>query len=432
MSRQKVRLDYKIFHRDGRKVIKGEEGAEMDQGKLDIEELKIADSLNFHLALNSTDDLVTEEECRGAASTVTDLYDHFRRVHVALRNELGETEYARIYPTISSKNDEVTAYLKSVKTMLRDKSSAQEKSKSDDQVQALSYEVDFLVQKIRRYNDSINSDPFCVHDESVFDKYIAKMDGFMNEFYSLSTKLKCLSPKRFESDFEDKFERDILEIERDIMLVTTLKREVSGFKRNFLIREDLAKSQSDALVCAESLKTEISFRFKSLSKKFDLDLDDLGDYQILEVNQDKSLDLEFNLILEKVTELSSLAVIGGPSVEQMVKSVTRTRGRLALKKDSFFEKLQKIVLDRDITAEKLKNGSDMLLELPKFSGYDCEMDFFTFKTQFRKLVEERVSKKHLADYLKHNYLSGQALLLVSKETDYVKIWNRLSGVFWEC
>ena len=144
-----------------------------------------------------------------------------------------------------------------------------------------------------------------------------------------------------------------------------------------------------------------------MSKKFDLELNDLGDYQILEVNQDKSLESEFNSILEKVTELTALSAVGGPDVEQMVRSVVRTRDRLASKKDTFFENLQKIVLERDVTVEKLKNGADMLLELPKFSGYDSEMDFFTFKSQFRKLVEERVSKKHLADYLKHNYLSGQ-------------------------
>lgn len=428
MRRQKVRLDYLVLHREGRKVIKREEGIEMDQD-LRVEELKILDSLNFHLTLNSVDELKSEEECRGAASTISDLYINYRRVHVALKSQLGDEEYTQAYPGVSDKNDEVTKYLKSVKSLLRDKSSAREKSKSDDEFQRLIYEFQCISAKVGHYNDSFNSDPFCFHDDSVCDTYAVKMGEFINEIFSLSTKMRCLDPTRYENQCRDVFERDILEIQRDITLSSNLKRELSGFKKKFSKWENLKKSQSDALVSAKSLKTEISLRFKSLSKKFDLVLNDLGDYQILEVNQDKSLESEFNSILEKVTELTALSVVGGPDVEKMVRSVVRTRDRLASKKDKFFENLQKIVLERDVTVEKLKNGADMLLELPKFSGYDSEMDFFTFKSQFRKLVEERVSKKHLADYLKHNYLSGQALLLVSKETDYSKIWDRLSESF---
>ena len=70
------------------------------------------------------------------------------------------------------------------------------------------------------------------------------------------------------------------------------------------------------------------------------------------------------------------------------------------------------MLDRDITTEKLKSASELVLEPSKFSGYGADMDFFTFRSQFRKLIEDRVQKKYWADYLKRNYLSGQALLLV--------------------
>ena len=34
-------------------------------------------------------------------------------------------------------------------------------------------------------------------------------------------------------------------------------------------------------------------------------------------------------------------------------------------------------------------------------------------------------KQHLADYLKRNYLGGDALKLVEKETDHDKMWIRL-------
>ena len=45
------------------------------------------------------------------------------------------------------------------------------------------------------------------------------------------------------------------------------------------------------------------------------------------------------------------------------------------------------------------------------------MDFYTFKSEFKKLVEPTVQKKYWADYLKRNFLCGSALILVEKETE---------------
>ena len=36
-----------------------------------------------------------------------------------------------------------------------------------------------------------------------------------------------------------------------------------------------------------------------------------------------------------------------------------------------------------------------------------------------------MKKSNWADYLKRNYLSGSALTLVERETDYIKIWEKL-------
>ena len=47
-------------------------------------------------------------------------------------------------------------------------------------------------------------------------------------------------------------------------------------------------------------------------------------------------------------------------------------------------------MERDITPDKLKTASTLQFELPKFSGYDCKMGFYTFKSEFQKLVEPTV------------------------------------------
>ena len=181
-----------------------------------------------------------------------------------------------------------------------------------------------------------------------------------------------------------------------------------------------------SIASAESLKSEISYRFKSLSKRFDADIDDLGDYQILEIHQDKkNVDHEFSSVLGKVNELSSLVSTGGDKVEKLYIRASKTRDRLFQKRETFFAKLQEVILKRDITADKMKSALDVAIEVPKFSGYDGIIDIYTFRSEFKKLVEPRVQKKYYADYLKRNYLSGPASVLVQKETDYEKIWERL-------
>ena len=65
------------------------------------------------------------------------------------------------------------------------------------------------------------------------------------------------------------------------------------------------------------------------------------------------------------------------------------------------------------------------IDVPKFCGYDSKIDYFSFKSKFQKLVEPRVQKPYLADYLKLNYLDGLAFTLVEKEAEYEKIWERL-------
>ena len=91
--------------------------------------------------------------------------------------------------------------------------------------------------------------------------------------------------------------------------------------------------------------------------------------------------------------------------------------------------MQSILVERDITPDKLKNASTLKVEIPKFSGYDSKMDFYTFKSEFKKLVEPTIQKRYWADYLKRNYLTGMAFTLVEKETEYSQIWEILSQSF---
>ena len=112
-------------------------------------------------------------------------------------------------------------------------------------------------------------------------------------------------------------------------------------------------------------------------------------------------------------------------MKPMLDLAIKAWSQVVSKCTEFMWKLESIINDRDSTPDKLKNAGSM----PKFSGYDCEIDFYTFKSKFKKLVEPTVQKKHWPDYLKQNYLCGMAFTLVGKETNYEKIWERLADSF---
>ena len=146
------------------------------------------------------------------------------------------------------------------------------------------------------------------------------------------------------------------------------------------------------------------------------------------MNQNKNLDIEFNGILE-VTDLAAFVSTGGEAVREMLADAAIKRDVVTDKKAKFQESLHNIVMERDITSDKLKNASTLQFELPKFSGYDSKMDFYTFKSEFQKLVEPTVQIMYWADYLKRNYLTGSAFTFVERESDYSKIWHRLFESF---
>ena len=142
------------------------------------------------------------------------------------------------------------------------------------------------------------------------------------------------------------------------------------------------KERWGRLVKAENLQSEISYRFNLVNRKRE-NLNDLDDYQLLELNRNRNLETEFNDIFDKITILASMVPKDGDKVENMLK--------LNLKKETFLKNLEKIVADRDVTSDKIKNDAGLKIDLTKFSGYDSS-NVYTFNSQFKKVIEPTVSK----------------------------------------
>ena len=371
-TRKKDRFDYKVYHESGVKAPVAS-GKTMDPNQVPLEELKIVDDLDHNLALYSVADLSSEEELSEGIGVISKLGQYYRHVHVELKAHLKEN-HGVSYPKYDQKLKEINTYLKSARTKIRESKKKVQDEKDEDKKSLVQVEFDILRAKVLQANDLV--DVNVGRNDVEIDKYVTRMEGFIEEFFSLVAKIRTSCPDSLP-EFEEDFATFIYEIEQDIKLARLLKRRIFEFKdaskQNVSFQAQLLKS----VTSAEHLKTEISYRFKSLSKRFDLDLDNLGDYQLLELSQQKNdLQQEFNSILGKITDLSSLVSTGGQPVGDIFEKMCRTRDRLCHKRDGFFAKLQNIILDRDITADKLKFASELSIELPKFSGYDSKMDLY--------------------------------------------------------
>ena len=423
-SRSKVRLDYLIYHREGRKVSKEGGEAEMDLDKIKFDEKLLVEDINHSLEVFKLAELNTEEEIREAVGIISDLSSKYRHLHVALK-DLAD-DYVTSYPEYGKISLKLQTYIKSSRNSLKAVRDAREQQDLAQQVRngaldmdALKIKYVMLCDRIRSVNQSV--DLFTLTNDSEIDKYVSSMEQFIERYFDLEGEFRLQCPATFNKEYSEVFDTDVFEIRQDIKLAKWVRHQVR------LARDKL----SNANVCNsnfskfENLKSELSIRFKSISKRYRTKLDELSDYQILDLYEDKSEEVEFSEVLAKVTELSTLAPFAGPKSLDLLQKVSKTRDRIVSKREDFRDTLSKLVRERDITAEKMKQASELVVNLPRFSGYDSEMDFFTFKSEFIRLVEQRVRKQHLADYLKHNQLEGEALKLVEKETDYEKIWTRL-------
>ena len=70
------------------------------------------------------------------------------------------------------------------------------------------------------------------------------------------------------------------------------------------------------------------------------------------------------------------------------------------------------VNEREICKQAMFKESKLKINLPKFSGYDSKLDFYTFQSEFMKIYKRTTPKRMMPHILKNNLLEGGALYLV--------------------
>ena len=215
-----------------------------------------------------------------------------------------------------------------------------------------------------------------------------------------------------------KFENDALE-------------KQSGEKER-LSQEENEKQQKilDLMCCATNLHFEIEIRYETFRKKCSVKVDNLDDYEVLELKKhQEDFHLELRELIDKVSSFEKFVLPLGDLANEMRAGVTKMRDECTKFLNTILDDIVKVISARDISEKKMQNAIGLEIKLPKFKGYSSEIDIYTFRAEFKKLVEPFVQKRFWGDYLKKNCLEGVAFNLVAKVEDIDQIWKKLSDSF---
>ena len=199
------------------------------------------------------------------------------------------------------------------------------------------------------------------------------------------------------------------------------------------LKQDQEEEQikiDNLLSCAENLHFEIKSRYDALCTKCTIDIGKLNDYEVLDLKKrEDNIYTELRELIDKMTSFETFVLPCSDSAPPLRSSIRTMRSNSTSITDAFIKAVGKVILERDISEKKLKNSAGLNIKLAKFVGYNSEMDIYTFRTEFSKLIEPNVQKCLWSDYLKKNCLGGAAHNLVAKEECINEIWNKLFQVY---
>ena len=156
----------------------------------------------------------------------------------------------------------------------------------------------------------------------------------------------------------------------------------------------------------------------------------LNVYEVLDLKKaEGNLHTEHRELIDKVSSFETYVSPCGDLVTDLKDKIFDIRDKCSTMIWEYVDALDRTIKDRDISEQKLKNSAGLNIEMEKFKGYNSVTDVYTFRSEFRKLVEPEVRKNLWADHLKKKCLAGAAYNLVAKMENIDEIWTKLTEVY---
>ena len=432
--RDKPRIDYKELNVTGKRVLK--EIRDLERLSASFENLATMASKQrqdlvddekklvrkIRRCLDEYDDLSLMFDIEDVEKAITEFkeaIEAFDEIHIELEREL-ENEYSETYKDFSvlqlaktwihaARIDIKSRKIEKLRTEHEEAENSKLLSQQEKDQFAMK-EIDRLKTAEKHMRVRLDADLAQmrqVNSEFVDDlqQNIGTIRGFIEEYSNLFVQIENTFPPSEFTPYSHLYEKH-MQIMNDLMVQMMEKvKHIRSEDSQAKISSETAKRLREHVLCDEKHERDERVHFEKirafdaifdnikeraylLKDKYEISLSDLDDSQILEKETElKSLDSEFSKILDLITELSKNCPHGYQEADDIIKRAEYGREKLKNLKEKYSTDLRKILRDRDLSREKVKNSQLLKLELPKFHGYDSKLNFYSFKSEFEKLID---------------------------------------------
>ena len=425
------------------------------EGNFQFQAVNISSDVEDFFESYNLDDLSNDDELQQYVTEISELKRDFRRVHAQLKTVQGK-DFEKNHPTyqtdlsqLNSQFQKANNKLSSLRIAEKNRKDQCEKLRDDPAKSKYVSERKFCIDQASWEMKDCVWDKFS-EIESV-NKMVSKLESRLEKFLQNCCDIGPYLSEDEATDINVENDQMIASIREIIKFgksrITEIEYNNETIKQNKLDDEAqerksaVLKRMQDAeiqeklkinniLICAENLRFEIKTRYDALKSKCILDFSNLTDHEILDLKKrTDNVQLELREFIEKISKFEKFVMPCGPNANDLRKNVIDMRDTCTYATEKYLENLVKVIIERDISEKKLQNSAGLNIKLQKFVGYTSEMDIFTFRSQFKKLIEPNIQKCLWADHLKKNCLGGAAYNLVSKEESIDEIWKKLFNAY---
>ena len=437
-------IDYKEYHTRGVKTPRKLPQVTVLPGKMDLQHLelrekKVRNDLIECFLTFRIEDLVSDAEISEGLYSIEQVGKDFRHLHVEIKDQINDDEaYAQRHPTYEETMKKIRSYTTIARAKLREvKADSEgkvltdtekmelERLRVENEKRAREQEVRqsiLIDESVIRDKVDIEIEDFSGDDLNSLKNFCSRLENLLDEYFKLVSRAKISFGGDFDTHQKPLFDKTITEIRCQIKAGRAQMLRLSKTAQDQLLEDQLdrearsaASERNEQRLVASALSEELELLCNGLTEKCDyLHLQDYDDFKILECSKELvGIDTELRAILTKFTRFSQVS----SHCDQEMVYRTRSAKEQALKcRNSYAMKLHDLMMERDISEEKLKKSLATPIELDKFSGFGSKMDIYTFRSEFERLIQPGRQKIYWLDILRRNYLSGSALTLVEQTT----------------
>ena len=332
-SRNTTRIDYKIYYRTGKKVLKESAKLEELANKLEkdlvmVENRLIDDEKKIGLKIvgfwdeYELDDLYGVDDINDSITELKNLKSGFENIHVDLKRELGEG-WSPTYPKYDDDVRRMTNWIKNDR-----KEIAKRKREEEDLIKAERKRAENLVGEnnvnmaseqallktdekylVIRIDQQLTKIDFENADEVYeIERDLLPLGGLLKKYLAMHHKLEISFGNEYVAEFDSEINKRVDHINEVIIMGQEKIKSIKQEAKYYLEKREAASAQAEydsKVTLSQFIQEEVNTRVASFEKTYDVEkLKGFDDEQILEKKKGaEKLDGELNEIMGRITYL---------------------------------------------------------------------------------------------------------------------------------